>query len=147
MGSSMGPPLSANQGDYGNGLEVPQLIVIDNTHHHSTTISRVKSQCYICDHEASSDSQFTIASYNQSTILSPVHDLLWAEMVLPFSIMFLMPREVSQCGNFISTFMRAPCEISIPWNFFQRLYLTKIMPFPFKYLTNRYWQLTTTRNW
>ena len=58
------PPVSsmpsANQGDYGNGLKVPQLIAIDNTRHHATTISQVKSQRYICDHEASSDWQFTM---------------------------------------------------------------------------------------
>lgn len=61
---------------------------------------------------------FTIASYNQSTILYPVHHLLRAEMVLPFSTMFWMPREESQSGSLVSIFLRVPCEISIPWIFF-----------------------------
>jgi len=85
---------SANQGDYGNGLKLPQLIANGNTRHHSTTISWVKSQRDICDHEASSDSQFTIAFHNQFTIFCSVYHLLRAEMVLPSSTMSSSP----SCG-------------------------------------------------
>jgi len=51
---------SANQGDSENGLQSPQLMAIGHTRYDGTAISQVKSQRNICDHEASSDSQFTM---------------------------------------------------------------------------------------
>ena len=63
-------PTSANQGDSENGLQSPQspqLMAIGHTRYDGKGISQVKSQRNICDHEASSDSQFTMEftiSYN-----------------------------------------------------------------------------------
>ena len=51
---------SANQGDSENGLQSPQLMAIGHTCYDGPGILQVKSQYNICDHEASSDSQFTI---------------------------------------------------------------------------------------
>ena len=51
---------SANQGDSENGLQSPQLMAIGHTCYDGPGISQVKSQHNICDHKASSDSQFTM---------------------------------------------------------------------------------------
>ena len=53
-------PPSENQGDSENGLQSPQLMVIGHTRYDGPGISQVKSLRNICDHEASSDLQFTM---------------------------------------------------------------------------------------
>ena len=58
--SSLFQTPSANQGDSENGLQSPQLMAIGHTRYDGAGISQVKSQRNICDHEASSDSQFTM---------------------------------------------------------------------------------------